>query len=77
MRLAAQGMHNDIRLSRMVMDLQIIILDQLHPPSLAHVQIQLGKHILQALMVSGDMDHIPKNIMPPYVCKAWTTTTNS
>jgi hypothetical protein len=46
MRLVAQGIHNDIRLSRLVMNLQIIIHDQLQPPSLAHVQIKLGEDIL-------------------------------
>jgi hypothetical protein len=39
MCLVAQGIHNDIHLSQMIMNLQIIVLDQLQPSSLAHVQI--------------------------------------
>jgi hypothetical protein len=65
MRLEAQGVHNNIRLSRMVMNHQIIVLDQFQPFSLAHVQIGLGEDILQALVVGEDMNHIPKKIMPP------------
>jgi hypothetical protein len=37
MRLAAQGIRNDIHFSRMIMNLQIIVLNQLQPSSLAHV----------------------------------------
>jgi hypothetical protein len=37
MCLAVQGIRNDIRLSRMTMNLKIIVLDQLQPSSLAHV----------------------------------------
>jgi hypothetical protein len=46
MCLAAQVIRNDIHLSRMIMNLQIIILDQLQPSSLAHVQIRLGEDIV-------------------------------
>jgi hypothetical protein len=47
------------------MSLQIIVIDQLQPSSLVHVQIRLGEDTLQALVVSEDMNHIPKKIMPP------------
>jgi hypothetical protein len=46
MHLAAQGICNDICLSRMIMNLQIIIFDQLQPSSLAHIQIRLGEDII-------------------------------
>jgi hypothetical protein len=46
MCLAAQGIRNDIRFSWMIMNQQIIILDQLQPSSLAHVQFWLGEDIL-------------------------------
>jgi hypothetical protein len=65
MLLMDQGICNDICLPRMIMSLQIIVLDQLQPSSLVHVQIQLGEDTLQALVVSEDMNHIPKKIMPP------------
>jgi hypothetical protein len=37
MHLSSQGIHNDIHLSRMIMNLQIIVHDQFRPSSLAHV----------------------------------------
>jgi hypothetical protein len=65
MGLAAQSIRNDIHLPRMVVNLQIIVLDQLQPSFLVHVQIRLGKDVLQALVVGIDVDHIPKQIMSP------------
>jgi hypothetical protein len=41
-------------------DFQLIVLDQLEPSSLPHVQIRLGKDVLQAFVVYIDMNHIPK-----------------
>jgi hypothetical protein len=52
MGLAAQSIRNDIHLA--IMNLQIIVLDQFHPSSLAHVQIRLGEDILQALVVDEE-----------------------
>jgi hypothetical protein len=46
-------------------NLKIIVLDQLQPSSLPHVQISLSEKLLQALVISEDMSHIPKKIMPP------------
>jgi hypothetical protein len=63
--LPAQGIHNHIRLSGVIMNLQIIILDQLQPSSLAHVQIDLSENVLQTLVVGEDMYHIPKKIVSP------------
>jgi hypothetical protein len=63
--LAAQGIRNHIRLTRMIVNLKIIVLDQLQPSSLLHVQISLSEKVLQALVVSEDMSNIPKKIMPP------------
>jgi hypothetical protein len=39
---------------------KLIVFDQLEPPSLSHVQIQLCKDVLQAFVVRIDMNHIPK-----------------
>jgi hypothetical protein len=47
------------------MNLKIIILDQLQPSSLTHVQISLSENVLQALVVNEDMNRIPKKIAPP------------
>jgi hypothetical protein len=62
---ATQGIRNHIRLTGMVVNLKIIVLDQLQASSLLHVQISLSEKVLQALVVSEDMSHIPKEIMPP------------
>jgi hypothetical protein len=61
----AQGIYNQICLIRMIVNLKIIILDQLQPSPLPHVQIRLSEKVLQALVVSEFVSHIPKNIMPP------------
>jgi hypothetical protein len=62
---ATQGIRNHIRLTGMIMNLKIIVLDQLQPYSLPHVQIRLSENVLQALMISEDISHISKKIMPP------------
>jgi hypothetical protein len=49
---AAQGIYNHICLTRVIMNLEIIVLDQLQPSSLTHVQINLSENVLQALVVS-------------------------
>jgi hypothetical protein len=38
---------------------QLVVFDELEPSSLTHVQIQLGKDVLQAFVVRMDMNHIP------------------
>jgi hypothetical protein len=48
------------------MNLKIIVLVQLQPSSLKHVQINLSEKVLQAFVVSEDMSHIPQMIMPPH-----------
>jgi hypothetical protein len=47
----------------MIVNLDIIILNQLEPSSLIHVQLQLGEDIIEALMVSVDIAHIAQQIM--------------
>jgi hypothetical protein len=49
----------------MIMNHQIIVFDRFHPSCLAHVQIRLGKYVLQALVVGNDVDRILKKIMLP------------
>jgi hypothetical protein len=60
-----QGICNHVCLTEVIVNLKIIVLDQLQPSSLPHVQIRLSEKVLQALMISEDMSHIPKKIMPP------------
>jgi hypothetical protein len=61
---AAQGICNHIRLTGMIMNLKIIVLDQLQSSPLPHVQIGLREKVLQSLVVGEHMSHIPKKIMP-------------
>jgi hypothetical protein len=61
----SQGICNHVCLTRLIVNLKIIVLDQLQPSSLPHVQIRLSEKVLQALVISEDMSHIPKKIMPP------------
>jgi hypothetical protein len=49
----------------MIVNLKIIVLDQLQPSSLPHVQIELSENVLQVLVVGEDMSHVPKKIMTP------------
>jgi hypothetical protein len=62
---ATQGICNHVCLTGVIVNLKIIVLDQLQPSSLPHVQIRLSEKVLQALVISEDMSHIPKKIMPP------------
>jgi hypothetical protein len=62
---AAQGICSHILLTGMIVNLKIIVLYQLQPPSLPHVQIRLSEKVLQALVIGEDMSHIPKKIVPP------------
>jgi hypothetical protein len=58
--LAAQHVRNDVFLTQVIMNFQFIVLDQLEPHSLPHVQIHLGEEdVLQAFVVHVDMDHVP------------------
>jgi hypothetical protein len=59
------GICNHVCLARVIVNLKIIVLDQLQPSSLPHVQIRLSENVLQALVINEDMSHIPKKIMPP------------
>jgi hypothetical protein len=59
----AQGIHNHIHLTGVIMNLKIMVLDQLLPHSLMHVQISLSENVLQAPVVGEDMNHIPHKIL--------------
>jgi hypothetical protein len=65
MGLMAQSIGNNVRLARMIVNLEIIIFDHLKPSSLTHVQLRLGEDIFEVLMVSIDIAHIAQQIMSP------------
>jgi hypothetical protein len=61
--LPTQRVRNDDCLSWVIVNFQLIVLDQLEPSLLPHVQIRLGKDRLQAFVVRIDMNHIPMQIV--------------
>jgi hypothetical protein len=66
MSFVAQGISNHIHLTMVIMNLENIVLNQLQPPSLMHVQISLSENVLEALVVGKDINHIPKKIVSPH-----------
>src|SRR6187401_1809106 len=63
--LSAQSISNHIRLARSVFNAGIILLDHFNPTSLAEVQIRLCKDVLQALVISEDVDLSAQQQMSP------------
>ena len=64
MRFPTQGIRNDVCLARMIVHLEVIILDQLKPSSLTHIQLRLSEEVLKTFMINVDVAHIAKQIMP-------------
>jgi hypothetical protein len=65
MSLATQCICNDVCLPWVIVNFQRIVFDLLEPPLLPHVQIGLGKDVLQAFVVRIDLNYIPKQIVSP------------
>jgi hypothetical protein len=65
MSFAALGIRNHIRFTGVIINLKIIVLNQLQPPSLMHVQISLSENVIQALVAGEDMNNISQKIVPP------------
>jgi hypothetical protein len=51
MNLMTQRISNDAYLSRVIVNFQLIVLDQLEPSLLPRFQIRLGKDVLQTFVV--------------------------
>jgi hypothetical protein len=66
--LAIQRIHNDICLAQVVMHVELVFFDELEPSSLSHVQIWLGKVVLQAFVVCIDVNHIPNQTVSLRSC---------
>jgi hypothetical protein len=49
----------------MVMNAEIIIFDELNPPSLPHVQLLLRENIFQALVVGVNLTTVSHEVMSP------------
>jgi hypothetical protein len=58
--LVTQRIHNNVCLSRVIMNFQLLVFDQLEPPSLSLVQVRSSEDVLKAFVVCIDMNHIPK-----------------
>jgi hypothetical protein len=65
--LSTQGVDYDIGLAWMVVYSKIIILNQLHPSSLPHIQIRLSKDVLEAFVVTVYLTSLTDEIVPPYL----------
>src|SRR3954469_11593320 len=65
MTLTAQCISNHIRFTRMILHIQIIVLNKLQPSTLPEIQILLSKDILQTLMISKNIIMISNKILPP------------
>src|SRR4051812_30876737 len=63
--LTAQRICNNIRFTRMILHIQIIILNKLQPSALPEVQLPLIENVLQALMISEYVTAVTKKVMPP------------
>jgi hypothetical protein len=65
--LATQCIGYTIRFTRVVVDVQIVVLDQFKPPSLHQVQRRLCKDVLQTLVVSVNVKLVAHQVVPPYL----------
>jgi hypothetical protein len=63
MELTAQSIDNNVRLAKMIVNLEIIIFDHVKPSYLMHVQLRLGEDIFDAFMVCIDIAHITQQVM--------------
>jgi hypothetical protein len=57
--LVTQRIRNNVCLTWVIVNFQLIVFDELEPPSLPHVQVWLSEDVLQAFVVHIDMNHIP------------------
>jgi hypothetical protein len=65
MLLPTQGICNQICLARVIVNLQIIILNKLQPTVLPKVEILLNEYVLQTLMIHVHLALGSHDIMPP------------
>jgi hypothetical protein len=63
--LPTQGICNQIRLARVIVNLQIINLNKLQPSALPKVEILLSEYILQILMICVHLGLSSHNVMSP------------
>jgi hypothetical protein len=64
--LSTQGIYNQIRLARVIVNFQIIILNKLQPSVLPKIEILLSEYVLQTLMIRVHLALGSRDIMHPY-----------
>jgi hypothetical protein len=63
--LSTQGIRYHIGLAGVIVNFHIIVLNQLYPSALPHIQLFLGGDILQALVIRIDVASITHEVMTP------------
>jgi hypothetical protein len=62
---STKGIGYNVRLSRVIMNAEIIILDEFYPYSLKHIQILLRENILQTLVIRVYLTPVSNEVMKP------------
>jgi hypothetical protein len=65
--LLTQGIRNQIRLARMVMNIQVIVFNELQLTVFPEVEIFLSEDVFQALVIGVDLTLSSHYIMSPYL----------
>src|SRR4051812_27833832 len=63
--LTTQRICNDICFTRMIMHIQVIVLNKLQQSALPEVQLPLSEIVLQTLVISEYVTTVPNKIVPP------------
>src|SRR3954464_14713265 len=63
--LTAQRICNNICFTRMILHIQVIVLNQLQPSALPEVLLPLSENVLQTLMISEYVIAVTNKIVPP------------
>jgi hypothetical protein len=62
---STKGIGYNVRLSRVIMNAEIIILDKLYPSPLTHIQLLLRENILQTLVIGVYLTPVSVEVMTP------------
>src|SRR3954449_12873025 len=63
--LSAESISDNIGHAGTVVDIDIIILDQLHPSTLRHIQLPLSENVLKALMICEQLTLVAYRTVAP------------
>jgi hypothetical protein len=65
--LATQSIGYNVGLSWVIIDSNVIILNQLEPSALPQIQINLGKNVLETLVVTVNLTSMADEVISPYL----------